>query len=539
MTAVLLDGPAIIAAFASATDHLREQAAAIDAINVYPVPDGDTGSNMAATMREAVAHALASPKNSAGEALRLIARGALYGARGNSGVILSQALRGLADGADGADVLDAAILARALRQAATTSYAAVTTPVEGTMLSVMRAAAEGAEQAASTLARGGKGHGCLTTLQAAIDASEQAEARTPEQLPALKEAGVPDSGGEGICVLLRGLAASLTGERPAPVVATGRPLAIPGAHAPEEYGFCTEFVIEPIARSLDVAAVKAAVGTPGNRSVLVVGDSTALHVHVHTDDAEALLNRAALLGRLSRTKVDDMGAQHTRFRESGSGAIAAVAVLAMSPGPGFDRVFTSLGARPAPMLDVLKPAAGDIARAADALGARTVVVLPNHKNVVMAALQAVSLARCHVIVVPTESLPQGIAAAVVFDPSADPAELAEEMEEARGEVATVEITVAPADRKADGVSVQAGDAIALVNGKLILKASTPGDALVRALNRVAESSAGLITIYGGADVDEITLDRSGEHVRALLRDYTVETVSGGQQLYPYIASVER
>ncbi len=229
--------------------------------------------------------------------MRLIARGALYGARGNSGVILSQALRGLADGADGADVLDAAILARALRQAATTSYAAVTTPVEGTMLSVMRAAAEGAERAASTLARGGAGHGCLSTLRAAIDAAEQAEARTPDQLPALKEAGVPDSGGEGICVLFRGLAASLTGERPIPVVATGRPLAMAGAHAPEEFGFCTEFVIEPIASSLDVAAVKAAVSTPGNRSVLVVGDSTALHVHVHTDDAEALLARTTPDGR--------------------------------------------------------------------------------------------------------------------------------------------------------------------------------------------------------------------------------------------------
>ncbi|MGD9934544.1 MAG: DAK2 domain-containing protein [Dehalococcoidia bacterium] len=539
MTGPLLNGHAVVAAFAAATDYLHEQAAAIDAINVYPVPDGDTGSNMAATMREAVAHALASPAEDAGEALGLIARGALYGARGNSGVILSQALKGLAEGARGSPTVDAAVLARALRRAASASYAAVATPVEGTMLTVTRAAADGAERAASTLAGGGEGIGCLSTLQAAIRAAEEAEAHTPEQLPALKEAGVPDSGGEGICVLLRGLAAFLTGERPAPTPAIDRPKALLSAHAPEEFGFCTEFLIEPLGPGLDVAAVRALAEGPGNRSVLVVGDPAALHVHVHTDDADALLAAVATLGRLSRTKVDDMSAQHRRFREGGSGAVVPVAVLAMSPGPGFDQVFSSLGVRTAPMLDIVKPAAGAIAEAVDALGARTVIFLPNHKNVVMAALQAVSLARCRLVVVQAESLPQGIAAAIVFDPGADPDEIMEEMEEAREEVLAIEITVAPADRTADGVTVRAGDAIALINGKLILTAATPADALMRALNRVAEGSGGLITIYGGAGVDDSTLARTGDQARAILGAYTVETVRGDQALYPYIASVER
>ena len=539
MTGPLLNGHALVAAFAAATDHLHEQAAAIDAINVYPVPDGDTGSNMAATMREAVAYALASPADDAGEALGLIAHGALYGARGNSGVILSQALKGLADGARGAASIDAAVLARALRRAASASYAAVTTPVEGTMLTVTRAAADGAEQAADTLEGGGEGFGCLSTLQAAIRAAEEAEARTPEQLPALKEAGVPDSGGEGICVLLRGLAAFLTGERPAPAATIDRPLVVLTGHVPEQFGFCTEFLIEPQGAELDVAAVRALAEAPGNRSVLVVGDPAALHVHAHTDDADALLAAVARLGRVSRTKVDDMSAQHRRFREGGSGAVVPVAVLAMSPGPGFDQVFTSLGVHTAPMLDIVKPAAGAIAEAADALGARTVVFLPNHKNVVMAALQAVALARCRLIVIQTESLPQGIAAAVVFDPGADPNEIAEAMDEAREEVLAIEITVAPADRTAEGVTVRAGEAIALINGKLILTAATPADALMRALNRVAEGSGGLVTIYGGADVDDAALARTGDHARTILGAYTVETVRGGQALYPYIASVER
>lgn len=540
MTGPLLDGPAIIAAFEAATRHLQAQAAAIDAINVYPVPDGDTGSNMAATMREAVQHARSAPASEAGEALRLVARGALYGARGNSGVILSQALRGLAAGAEGKPFLDAMVLAQALRQAAVASYAAVSRPVEGTMLTVTRAAADGAEAAVARLPGRGAGLACLLVLDEAIRAAEEAERQTPEQLPALKEAGVTDSGGEGICVLLRGLRAALTGEpEPAATVGAGPALAELGTHAAEEFGFCTEFVIEPEGEALDVAAVKAVAEAAGNRSVLVVGDAAALHVHVHTDDADALLAAIAPLGRLSRTKVDDMGAQHRRFRKTGSGAVSATALLAMSPGPGFDNVFESLGAHIAPMVDVVKPAAGAIARAADALSARTVIFLPNHKNVVMAALQAVSLASCRLVVVPSQSLPQGIAAAVVFDQDRDADEIAEEMEEARSEVVAVEVTVAPADRTADGVTVRAGEAIALINGRLVLTAPTPAEALLRALNRVTEGSGGLVTIYGGAEVDGAALRKTADQARAMLRDYAVETIAGGQALYPYIASVER
>jgi dihydroxyacetone kinase-like predicted kinase len=375
-------------------------------------------------------------------------------------------------------------------------------------------------------------------LRAAIAAAEAAEAHTPEQLPALAEAGVTDSGGEGICVILRGLAAALAGERPPPAVAVpDRPLATLAGHEHEEFGFCTEFVLEPAGGPLDVAAVRA-LALP-HRSAVVVGDEAAMRVHLHCDDPEAVFEAAAALGTVSRAKADDMGAQHGRFRASGSGASERVALLALSTGAGFDAIFESLGAHVLHLGDIVKPAAGDIAAAANALGVPDVIVLPNHKNVVLAARQATGLARCTLSVVATESMPQGIAAAVAFDAGQPLSTTVEDMDEARHEVVTVEVTTASADRTADGLSVRAGDAIGLINGRLVARAGAPADALLAALNRIADDGGGLVTIYGGSEVDAAELERVRGAIAARFRDATVEAAAGGQTLYSFIASVER
>jgi len=530
-----LDGDTLLALFATASALLDQSAAAIDAINVYPVPDGDTGSNMAATLRQALdsGRAVALPRD-AGDVLRELARGALYGARGNSGVIFSQALRGMAEAAAGAAAIDGPLLSLMLTSSAARAYEAVSKPVEGTMLTVLRMAAEAATRCpANTM--GGE---ALSVLETATRAAEAAEAATPTQLLALAEAGVTDSGGEGVCVILRGLLAGLTGERAEAPVEPGRPLAELAGHAGETFGYCTEFVIEPLAVPIDVAALRAAAEAGSNRSVVVVGDETLARVHVHTGDAEALLAAAGAFGRLSRVKIDDMSAQHRRFKTAGSGANAPLAVLALSRGAGFDAIFEGLGAHVIDVGGVVKPAAGDIAAGADALATPDVIVLPNHKNVVLAARQAARLTRCTLTVVETESLPEGVAAAVAFDPKAPAAVAAAAMREAARQVTAIEVTLAAANRIADGVAVKRGDAIALVAGHLVAGAASGVEALLAGLRSAGAAEGGLVTVYTGKAAQGAE-EAAHEAVAAAFPGAEVQVLDGGQPLYEFVASVER
>ncbi len=531
-------GPELRDAFAAAAAHLREVAGAVDAINVYPVPDGDTGSNMAATLREASDQAgLVGPPVTVAAVLGALARGSLYGARGNSGVILSQALRGLAEGVGDREWVDAAALAEGLRQAAAGAYRAVSKPVEGTMLTVLREAGEWAVAEAARLPDGGRGHPCLGLLGPVIEAAERAEAATIDQLPALAEAGVPDAGGEGICVILRGLYAALAGRAPRPPVLPERAIATMAGHASEGFGYCTEFVLEAGPGPIVVELVRE-LAERGNRSVVVVGDERAVRVHAHSEQPEALLEGAAALGRVSRAKVDDMSAQNVRFRSEGSGATAKVALLAMSRGAGIDQVFQSLGAAVADLGEVVKPPAGEIAAAAEGLGVADVIVLPNHKNVILAAEQAKGLARCSLHVLPTESIPQGIAAAVAFNGAENVKTNLAAMRVALGGVATVEVTVAAADRSADGVQARKGEYIAIFDDRLVASRADLGVALVAGLGLAGASTAALVTLYTGAAVREAEGVGLVERVRAEFPGVEVERIEGGQPLYPVIASVE-
>jgi hypothetical protein len=536
----LLDGASLRALFLTAASHLRQSAAAIDAINVYPVPDGDTGTNMSATLREGVDRSLELGNHpEATEVLHAIARGALYGARGNSGVILSQALRGFESGVGPAQVLDAQSLARGLEAAAAQAYHAVSKPQEGTMLTVLREAAAEASRIAGTLPGGGEGAGCLPVLAGAVAAAEAAEEATIDQLPALKEAGVTDAGGEGVCVILEGLLAALTGAAPRPAVHRAhRPIAMVEGHGKDEFGFCTEFLIEATGRPLDLEKVRALAESGGNRSVVVVGDETLARVHVHCLDPQPLIDAASQLGTVSRVKAEDMGAQHERFKASGSGAGGRIAVLAMSRGEGFDQVFESLGVAVSDLGLIEKPPAGRIADAADALRIPDVIVLSNHKNVRLAAEQAVSLARCTIHLVPTTSLPQGVAAAMAFDPEESAGANVAAMTEAAKGVTTIEVTIAAASRTADGVDVREGQAIALVDGRLIAAEETPRDALLAGLRGAIVRRGSLVTIYGGEDAPPGELEAARAAVEAAFDGVEVEALSGGQPLYPFIASVE-
>jgi DAK2 domain fusion protein YloV len=532
-----LTGSALRNALVAAAAFLRESAAAIDAINVYPVPDGDTGTNMASTLADGMRAALRLEGDpGARKVLDAVARGALYGARGNSGVILSQALRGLAAAAWTRQVIDARAFADGLSEAAREAYAAVAQPVEGTMLTVLRRAAEAAVQAAAALPQGGEGLGCREVLLAATGAAEAAEAETTSQLPVLREAGLPDAGGQGICAILQGLLAAIDGAAPSPprlpVAAT-----MPAAGDEEHWGYCTEFLVERTNTALDIEGIRRLAASGDSRSVVVVGDEAAVHVHVHTKNPEPLLAAAEGHGRLVRRKVEDMDAQHARWHVTGRGA-RSLALLALSRGEGFDAVFRGLGADVADLGDVVKAAAGEIAAAADATGAPEVIVLPNHTNVRLAARQAVALARAVLHVVPSETLPQGVAAAVAFDEDEEAAPNVKAMTEALARVRTVEVARATADRRVNGVSVRQGDSIALIDGELVAAAPGAIEALLAGLARARVEGASLVTLYGGSELGGEALAQARAAVAAAFPGVDIESLSGGQPLYPLIASVE-
>lgn len=537
----LLRGAEIQAVFEAAVAHLDAAASAIDAINVYPVPDGDTGSNMSATLREAVsAGAAATDATGAGARIKAVARGALYGARGNSGVILSQALRGFSEGTENEDVMDARILAEGLHRTAKRAYSAVAEPKEGTMLSVLRAAGDAAMEAAGDLPDNGNEHPCLPVLQTAIGAAEAAEAETINQLPQLREAGVTDSGGEGICTILRGFRAGILGE---PVPETppdlGRPIQSQASddHDDDGYGFCTEFLLERESIDIDVDVLRSRLQTDQSKSVVVVGDEQLARIHVHTEDPDGLLDEARQWGKVSRVKVDDMSEQAGRFRTSGTGATDKLAVLALSRGAGFDDVFKSLGAMVADLGETVKPAAGDLARAADELRVPDVIMLPNHKNVLMSAEQAVELATATIHIVPSTTLAGGVAALVAYEPHSPVRENVEAMTEALESVRAVEVTIAAAARTTEGIEVRKGDALVLLDTKLTGTAETQEDALIEGLRQGGAAEAEIVTIYPGADADD---DVAGleERLAEEFPGVEIEVVRGDQSLYGYVASIE-
>ncbi len=402
------------------------------------------------------------------------------------------------------------------------------------MLTVLREAASGA------VAKRDDGGALLEVLDAAISTAEAAEAATIDQLPQLKEAGVTDSGGEGVCVILRGVRSAMLGE-PVPteeVASDGaQGMAFAAAHSHEEHGFCVEFLVSAKGESIDAEQLRDELGSTGGRSVVVIGDDDVLRVHVHADDARAPVAAAEQFGAVSRLKVDDMGEQASRLAGGESAATARVAVLALSSGRGFDRAFRDFGARVAPLGEMVKPSAGDIARAADAMGVPDVIVLPNHENVLLSAQQAIELTGCDLHIVPSKTLPQGLAALLNYDPEQGIEHNVREMKTGLDGVATVEVTQATADRTADGVDVKAGEFIALADGRLVASTADALEALAAGIKAAAPDEASLVSVFLGEDAAAEEADISSR-IGAELPGAELEVVDGGQPLYVFIASIE-
>lgn len=578
-----IGGPELVRLLESATASLEENVAAVDALNVFPVPDGDTGTNMLLTMRSALDGAAKAKSQDAGEVMRAIARGAVMGARGNSGVILSQIIAGYARGLEGTTTLDAGHLAQALVEGATTAYRAVTRPVEGTILTVARAAGEGAvasidSNADSTPAQ---------VLEAALVAAAAALARTPEQLPILKQAGVVDAGGEGYRIILQGMLNVFRDEPFSPEAATPilsvQPSPSQGAdgdrqqtieHLPqialdaipeEEWGYCTQFVIQGM--GLDLAQLRQELQDIA-ASALVVGDEELVRVHGHTEDPGQLLSYAVKYGRLQRIYIEDMDAQHDEWLrtqvaegqraalDTASGGSASpaeeapqveltdMATVAIAPGSGISDVLKSLGA--AQIVaggQTMNPSASDIVAAARRAAARTVVVLPNNGNVVMTAQQASRLCEEHdepfrLVVVPSRTVPQGIAAQVAFAPEMGVEENIAAMTAACASVRTVEITRATRSVTLDSVEVKAGDTLGLLDDHLVTSGLDTVQTALETLAQAGAADAEIITLYQGAGLPNADVDVVVNAIRHAYPGVEVEVVLGGQPHYDFIISVE-
>lgn len=523
-----------------ATAFLGCHVEALNAINVFPVPDGDTGTNLHLTMRAAIAEAERASPTGVGETLAALARGALMGARGNSGVILSQILRGFARAAAGEGVLNARGLASALELGSAYAFEAVSVPREGTMLTVIREAAEAARREAA-------GGDAEATLQAAIVAAGEAVAKTPDLLPVLKEAGVVDAGGQGVYVLLDGALRALRGE-PLPPEEEAFPAA-DASHAAaaallakerdgHPFGFCVEFLIH--GERLDRAAVERGLGEIGG-SVLVVGNDDLLRVHVHAADPERALALGRGAGQVSDVKVDDMDAQLHRFVEGPPAAAPSpdVGIVAVARGAGLEAALLSVGVtRVVPGGPTMNPSTREVLDAIEACPQERVFVLPDNKNVELVARQAASQTTKRVTVVPTRSVPEGVAAALAFDPAADDDENARRMAEAAASVRWAEVTLAARATVVNGRLIRRGQPIAIVSGDLTVVEESIEDAVMEAVRQMAAPDATLLTLYVGEGIAGEDARKLADRLHARYPRLEVEMVRGEQPHYPYILSLE-
>jgi len=529
--------------FATATTWLEKSVPDIDALNVFPVPDGDCGTNMLLTMRSTIEEAYQTPDRSASAVAQAMARGALMGARGNSGVILSQIWRGLAQGLAKKESFTGSDLADALLQASTMAYKALSNPVEGTILTVVREAASAAQAQASS------GNGDLiSVMEATVNAANESVANTPSLLPVLREAGVVDAGGQGLYTILEGALRYLRGEteqmqfRKPQMIASNIPLVtrLPHMVSMEEvpYGYCTNLVIK--GEGLNPDRLRKRLGKKG-QSLIVAGDESTLRIHIHTYDPGSIIHYAASLGTLHEISISNMDEQYQDFLKMQKERMPAVdiAVVAVVSGDGLSDIFTSLGvAAIVPGGQTMNPSTKDLLQAAELVVSDKVIILPNNKNVVLTAEQVQSLTTKVIKVVPTETTPQGVAALLAFDYEADLETNAQLMTEAKSAIKTIEITRAVRSTQLNGLTIKKKQAIGLLDGDLLAVGNNTTDVLNKMLTKLDLNKAEIITIYYGADTELAEAEQVSASIREQYPQLQVDVVRGGQPHYNYIVSIE-
>ena len=522
---------------AAARAALAAHVSTIDALNVYPVPDGDTGTNMLLTLRTVLEEISASPHLKGEEAAKVVSRAALMGARGNSGVILSQILRGACETLGKARILDAEAFVAALACAKERAYGAVQKPVEGTMLSVVK---DAAAAASSCVERGEKDR--LEVLRAAAREAHASVKRTPDLLGVLKDAGVVDAGGLGVAVILDGISAALSGEEPRlsleeeETEADEERLRETVAHsAKEAWGYCTEFIVNDF--SGGEGEFETRIQEIG-KSVLVIPDDDLVKVHLHTQDPGSALTYASGFGRLSGVKIDDMEAQ-TRARAgsdtpatSPTKTAASLGLVVASRGAGNHKLFEAMGAVVVEGGQGANPSAEDFVQAVKSSGASAVVLLPNNENVVPTAEAVKELVEADIYVVPTTNIACGIATMIAYDAEGDPAEVAEEMREICEEIWCAEVTIAVRDARVEGREVRKGACMGILGGKLQAVEASIHAAALDLAETIVEEGADVVMLLRGEELGEEAAEEIAEDVRRLAAGLVVEVKDGGQPLFP-------
>ncbi|HEX7363845.1 MAG TPA: DAK2 domain-containing protein [Dehalococcoidia bacterium] len=530
--------------FAAGSSWLEKTVPDINAINVFPVPDGDTGTNMFLTMRSVMEEADRVSDNSVASVAKAMAQGALMGARGNSGVILSQFFRGLAKGLDDKETINGSDFAAALAEASRAAYKGLSQPVEGTMLTVIKDASKVAEEVAKT-----DGDNLTKVAEAAVNEARDSVSRTPNLLPVLREAGVVDAGGQGIYVLLEGVLRYLEGSaeemryrRPqmvaaqTPAAAEASPLAV---EREEPYGYCTNFLLQ--GHKLDPDKIRKRLENKG-QSLVVVGDEATIRVHIHTYDPGSIIRFATSLGTLHQLQVQNMDDQHVGFVEMQKDRLPSleISVVSVAIGSGMKEVFRSLGA--AAIVSggqTMNPSVQELLQAVESVPSQKVILLPNNKNIVLAASQVHSLTTKEVAVIPSRTMPQGIAALIAFNYEGGMEENVQSMNEAIAAVKTVEITRAARATQLQGLKIKNGQFIAIIDDdNLVAAGDDLNVVLFEGINKAGIGSAEVVTVYHGEDIESSQAEQLAAQLRTKYDDKQVEVVSGGQPNYSYVISLE-
>ena len=536
--------------------RLNKQAEYVNSLNVFPVPDGDTGTNMGMTIENGAKEVSDRSASTVGEAAGIFAKGLLMGARGNSGVITSQLFRGFSQSVKDKEELDGAALAAAFQSGVEVAYKAVMKPVEGTILTVSRGAAIGAKKKAEST------NDAVEVMRAALEGAKTALAKTPDMLPVLKEVGVVDSGGQGLVFIYEGFLSALTGEFIASEEFQATPAtmseminaehhkSVAGHVATEDikFGYCTEIMVAlkqgpTYVKDFDYDEFRNYLNNLGD-SLLVVNDDEIVKVHVHTEDPGLVMQEGLKYGSLVKVKVDNMRNQHEAQVEKEERQAKPVeekeyAIIAVVAGEGLADIFIAQG------VDyiisggqTMNPSTEDFVKAVEELNARNIIILPNNKNILMAAQSAAEVIDQPAAVVETKTIPQGLTSLLAFDESKSIEENYERMSASLGDVASGSVTTAVRDTTIDGLEIHENDNLGMVDGKIVVSNPDMMETLEETFAHMLDEDSEIVTIYVGEDGSEELANELAQALAEKYEDVEVEIHQGGQPVYPYLISVE-
>ncbi|MGT2961444.1 DAK2 domain-containing protein [Streptococcus caballi] len=540
----------------AASTRLGKQAEYVNSLNVFPVPDGDTGTNMGMTMENGAKEVADKPASSVGEVGQILSKGLLMGARGNSGVITSQLFRGFGQSIKDKKELTGQDLAQAFQSGVEVAYKAVMKPVEGTILTVSRGAASAA------LKKAEESNDAVEVMKAALEGAKRALAKTPDMLPVLKEVGVVDSGGQGLVFIYEGFLSALTGEYIASEEFQATPAtmteminaehhkSVAGHVATEDikFGYCTEIMVAlkqgpTYVKEFNYEEFQGYLSGLGD-SLLVVNDDEIVKVHVHTEDPGLVMQEGLKYGSLVKVKVDNMRNQHDAVLEKSAAQAQPqeekdFALIAVVAGEGLAEIFKSQG------VDyiisggqTMNPSTEDIVRAIEAVNAKNVIILPNNKNIFMAAQSAAEVSEVSAAVVETRTVPQGFTSLLAFDPSKSLDENVQSMTASLSDVVSGSVTLAVRDTSIDGLEIHENDNLGMVDGKIVVSNPDMTTTLKETFAKMIDEDSEIVTIYVGEDGREDLAEEISNYLEDKYEDVEVEIHQGDQPVYPYLMSVE-